>query len=109
MEEDSPKNEKTAKELFGFSPYCAACFGEIPSNHFNTINRECCPKCGNDFLGRKWYSSPFPKHVIELIKGAISTSIDNDIDLEEIHECKRCQYSPKLGFCPKCDTDCESF
>lgn len=25
-----------------------------------------------------------------------------------IHECNKCMFEEKLGFCPKCDTDCYS-
>ena len=25
-----------------------------------------------------------------------------------IHECNKCMFDKKLGFCPKCDTDCLS-
>jgi hypothetical protein len=26
-----------------------------------------------------------------------------------IRECNRCEYSKELGFCPKCDTSCNSY
>lgn len=97
---------KTATELYGFTPYCLGCFTEIPQDHFNQRHRENCPKCGNDFCGSQWYSNPVPKHVVDLIQGAMSTDVDKDIDIRdfEIHDCKRCHFDRKLGFCPKCDT-----
>jgi hypothetical protein len=97
---------KTATELFGFTPFCLGCFSEIPSGHFNQRHSETCPKCGNDFCGSKWYSNPVPRHVVELIQCAMSCDLDKDVDLRdfEVHECSRCEYSQKLGFCQKCDT-----
>ena len=98
---------KTATEIYGYKPFCALCFVEVPSNAYDKRGGgENCHHCGNDFLGGRWYSNPVPKHIADLIQGAIKTSPDKDIDLRdfEIHECSRCQFSEQLGFCPKCDT-----
>ena len=96
---------KTATEIYGYKPFCALCFVEVPSDAYDKRGGgENCHSCGNDFLGGKWYSNPVTEHIADIIKHA-KCAIKGEIDLRdyEIHECSKCQFDKKLGFCPKCD------
>ena len=62
---------KSDKERESETLCCAACFKEIPENHFEFReyhDHEHCPNCGNDFLDNKWFSSPIRKEVCQKIK-----------------------------------------
>lgn len=37
-----------------------------------------------------------------------TNDIHNVSESDIIHECNKCMFDKKLGFCPKCDTDCYS-
>ncbi len=38
----------------------------------------------------------------------LNLSLQNVSESDIIHECNKCMFDKKLGFCPKCDTDCYS-
>ena len=50
--------------------------------------------------------------VVNFIQSRELVNKTNDIhsvsESDIIHECNKCMFDKKLGFCPKCDTDCYS-
>lgn len=47
--------------------------------------------------------------VFEIEKLVNKTNDIHDVSESDIiHECNKCMFDKKLGFCPKCDTDCYS-
>ena len=58
--------------------------------------------CENNEYWSHWYD------VIHRMLQGQSLPMDDVSESDIIHECNKCIFDKKLGFCPKCDTDCYS-
>ena len=60
-----------------------------------------------DVAEHEWDEEELIEAIYELLVSK-NESLHLVSDSDIIHECNKCMFDKKLGFCPKCDTDCYS-